>query len=89
VDAHEWRLGANAAAHQGYGVFLGIAALDTENIEWAETRWKLGSRNDTNAATRPLARASALSSCFAWHGEPRIIAGACNAAALYIGTAIG
>jgi hypothetical protein len=25
----------------------------------------------------------------AWHGEPRIIAGAPTAAALYIGTAIG
>jgi hypothetical protein len=89
VDAYQRGLAANAAVHQGHGAFLRAGALDTENFKLAETRRKLGSRNDPNAGLRRLARFADLSACFAWHGEPRIIAGAPSVATLYIGTAIG
>jgi len=82
-------LAANAAAHQGHGALLRTGALDTENFKLPETRWKLGSRNDPQAGLWHLARLAVLSSCFACHGEPRIIAGAPSAATLYIGTPIG
>jgi hypothetical protein len=74
---------------QGHGTFLLAGALDAKNFKRAEARGKLGSRNNPDAGLRPLARAAALSWCFAWHKEPRIIAGVRSAAALYIGTAIG
>jgi len=61
----------------------------TKNFKRAESRGKLGSRNDPDSGLRHLAWAAALSWCFARHKEPRIIAGAWSAAVLYIGTAIG
>jgi len=75
--------------HQGHGAFLLASALDAENFERSETRWKPGSRNDPEAGFSRLSLGPALSSFSVCHGEPRIIAGAPRATTLYIGTAIG
>jgi hypothetical protein len=89
MNTHQWCPAAKAAVHHGHGAFLRCGALDTQNFERAETRWKLRSRNDPDAGIRRLARVAALSLCFARHGEPRIIAGVPSAVTLYIGAAIG